>query len=152
MKNKISIEKCSKIIVPKKTNEAFEVGYLDGYFNEEAYFYYITGNHIISYNSGYSFGAEKRKNTDIEKINIQKEEWITKLAINDAINLNFDRRISDEYKELYDLNFDDVSKGIESEVSSDYFEKLVEERLVVVDSESPWGYRFLDKSNVKVRK
>ena len=150
--NNINIDKCSRIITPKTEKEAFLLGYLDGYFDEEAYFSYIEGKHLVSYSSGYAFGAEKRKNTDLEKINIQKEQWVTKLAINDAINLNFDRRISDEYKELYDLNFDDVSKGIESEVSSNYFEELVRQGLAVVDSESPWGYRFLDKNNVKVRK
>lgn len=111
---KINIFKYCKVINPKTKTEIFNLGYIDGYFNEEAYLNFILDKDILTYSKGYIYGKKERYKNDENKINIWKKVWIYKISSTDALNNIPPRNISKEYFEEYISNYNDVkNNGIE---------------------------------------
>lgn len=145
---KINILKYCTVIDPKTYTEIFNLGYIDGYFNECAYVNFVDEKDIVTYSKGYVMGEDDRNKESIVTLGVRKKMWITRLALNDATNNITSRKISKEYSKMYNLNYDDIKNGLGTEVDSDFFDRLIEDEEAVVDLDSPFGIRFLDKKEL----
>ena len=106
---------------PKRSFNDFTIqcefmGYLDGYFDEKMYYFYIENEKnnedlLEIYAKGYKKGQTNRrkvKDDDPKRLIAEKEEWLRKLALFDTTN-NIDNRVLSEYAfDYYDLYKDNI--------------------------------------------
>ncbi len=98
------------------------MGYLDGYFDEKMYCFYIENeknneDFLEIYAKGYKKGQTNRKKVkddDPKRLIAEKEEWLRKLALFDTTN-NIDNRVLSEYAfDYYDLYKDNIELDLGS--------------------------------------
>lgn len=90
-------------------DQCYFFGYLDGYFEEQAYVEYIINSinnreKLEIYNTGYDKGLKDGKRTRVYNSNQYKQDrlsWIKSLALHDVLNNIEARNLKEETNELY---------------------------------------------------
>lgn len=117
-------------------------GYLDGYFDENIYLdnFEYTDYNNANYEKGYNEGTKERLRINTSDLQIQKTEFIIKLAQFDGQN-NIDlRKISNPFREIYLKNY------YKSKLTRENIDKYIfaSGSLSTDDKEEPYILGYLD--------
>lgn len=92
-------------------NQCYFCGYIDGYFDENLYKVYIEDtlnneHKLVKYNEGFDRGVRDRRSmrdNHPKDLLVEKENFIKKLALNDALNKIETRNLKEDTLNMYEF-------------------------------------------------